>query len=43
MLRFFLEQTFIIESLKTFTYICIMEFKEAKKQIRSNLGALGSQ
>ncbi len=33
----------IFESLKTFTYICVMEFKEAKNKFVQTWGALGSQ
>ena len=33
----------IFESLKTFTYICFMEFKEAKNKFVQTWGALGSQ
>jgi DNA-binding transcriptional regulator GbsR (MarR family) len=45
MLRFsFLNKLSIIfESLKTFTYICNMEFKEAKNKFVQTWGALGSQ
>ncbi|XDZ56813.1 putative transcriptional regulator [Flavobacterium tructae] len=35
--------SFIFESLKTFTYICFMEFKEAKNKFVQTWGALGSQ
>ena len=44
MLRFFQNKlSFIFESLKTFTYICYMEFKEAKNKFVQTWGALGSQ
>jgi len=45
MLRFsFLNKlSFIFESLKSFTYICYMEFKEAKNKFVQTWGALGSQ
>lgn len=45
MLRFsFLNKlSFIFESLKTFTYICTMEFSEAKNKFVQTWGALGSQ
>jgi DNA-binding transcriptional regulator GbsR (MarR family) len=35
--------SFIFESLKTFTYICYMKFKEAKNKFVQTWGALGSQ
>jgi DNA-binding transcriptional regulator GbsR (MarR family) len=34
---------FIFESLKTFIYLCFMEFKEAKNKFVQTWGALGSQ
>lgn len=44
MLRFFLNKlSFIFESLKTFTYLWRMEFKEAKNKFVQTWGALGSQ
>ena len=35
--------SFIFESLKTFNYICFMEFKEAKNKFVQTWGSLGSQ
>ena len=35
--------SFFIETLKTFNYICFMEFKEAKNKFIQSWGALGSQ
>lgn len=45
MLRFsfLIKLSFIFESLKTFAYICFMEFKEAKNKFVQTWGALGSQ